>query len=132
MGVQSASFLVLAILVPQLLAQLGIGLRHRGFAQLPCHDIIIAAVRDIRRNRIRAAATLGAAAVAATAATAIAALTGGVAGAGLTLALLPLARLPLALTLAAVPLARAAGGTGIVATRSILRRGTGTAIAAVA
>src|SRR5690606_22091226 len=49
--------LVIAILVPEFLAQLRIFLLHRRLAQLPRDDVVIAPVRNVRRHRIRAAAS---------------------------------------------------------------------------
>jgi hypothetical protein len=54
------ALLVIAILLPQLLAQLGIRLVHRGLAQLARYDVIVAAVRNVGWNGVRAAAACSA------------------------------------------------------------------------
>src|SRR5690606_17804780 len=67
--------LVVAILLPELLAQLRIRLVHRGLAKLARYDVIVAAIGDIRRDSARTAAAAGPAADAASSAAALAALT---------------------------------------------------------
>jgi hypothetical protein len=48
--------LVVAILLPQLLAQLRVGLVHRGLAQLTRNDVVVASVGDVGRHGVRPAA----------------------------------------------------------------------------
>lgn len=71
----STALLVIAILLPQLFTQLRIGLAHRRLAQLSCDDVVIAAVRDSGRYRVRPAAAAGTAAYTATTTPAPSALT---------------------------------------------------------
>src|SRR5688572_7902491 len=54
--------LVVPIFLPQLLAQLRIGLLLRGLAQLARDDVVVAAVRNVGRHCIRAATAARAAA----------------------------------------------------------------------
>jgi hypothetical protein len=51
--------LIIAILLPQLLAQLRIGFVHCSLAQLPRHDVVIAAIWNIRGRRVGPAAATG-------------------------------------------------------------------------
>src|SRR5262249_36961194 len=62
------ALLVVAILLPELLAQLRIGFLHRRFTQLTRDDVVVAAVRNVRRHgRWPVAATRAAADTATTA-----------------------------------------------------------------
>src|ERR1044071_7458769 len=56
------SLLVIAILLPQLLAQLRILFVHCRFAQLACNHVVVSAIGNIRRDCIGTAATAGTAA----------------------------------------------------------------------
>jgi len=58
----TGALLVVAILLPQFIAQLRISFLHGGFAQLARDDVIVAAVGDIGRNRVGPASAAGAAA----------------------------------------------------------------------
>src|SRR5512135_1729518 len=61
------ALLVLPVLIPELLAKLGVGLLHRGLAQLPRDDVVVTAVGNVARHVARAATTLDATADTATA-----------------------------------------------------------------
>src|SRR5690606_22895849 len=55
----AASLLVIAVLLPEFLAQLRVGLVHGRLTQLARDDVVIAAIRDAGRHRVRAAAAAG-------------------------------------------------------------------------
>src|SRR5688572_31995192 len=61
----SASLLVATVFLPERCAQFRVRLLHRRLADLPRDDIVVLAVRDVGRNRLRALTAGGAAADAA-------------------------------------------------------------------
>src|SRR5690606_9563098 len=53
------ALLIIAVLLPEFLAQLRIALVHGCFAQLTRHDVVVAAIRNARGHGVRAAASGG-------------------------------------------------------------------------
>jgi hypothetical protein len=127
----TSTLFVVAIFLPELLAQLRVRLVHRGFAQLTRDDIVIAAVRNISRNRVRPAAAAGTTAISTTATLSVA------------LTLLPLALaltalagaiavLTIALAVLAIALPALAGAVARTLRTAAFRFATGAAVCALA